>query len=166
MPTLTTERPTLRPPSEADFAAQLAFNDSTRTRFVGGRRDRQWVWRGLLANIGLWALRGYGFYSVDTHQGDFIGRIGVTFRDDWPEREIGWHIWDPAFEGKGHATEAAFAARDHAFDVLGWGTAVSYIHRDNTASRKVAERLGAVIDATAERPDDNDVVYRHQRRAA
>lgn len=54
IPTLTTDRLTLREPREAEFAAMLAFNDSPRSSFIGGRRDRQWVWRGLLANIGHW----------------------------------------------------------------------------------------------------------------
>ncbi len=70
IPTLTTDRLTLRPPREGDFPAMLAFNDSPRAAFIGGGRDRQWVWRGLLANIGHWALRGYGFYSVDTRAVD------------------------------------------------------------------------------------------------
>ena len=61
IPTLTTERLTLRPPRATDLAAMLAFNDSPRSAYVGGGRDRQGVWRALLANIGHWALRGFGF---------------------------------------------------------------------------------------------------------
>ena len=110
VPVLQTARLTLREPRAADFSAMLAFNDSPRSRFVGGGRDRQWVWRGLLANIGLWALRGYGFFSVDTKQGDFIGRVGVIFHDGWDEPELGWHLYD-GFEGQGYAAEAALAAR-------------------------------------------------------
>ena len=74
IPVLTTERLTLREPREADFPTMLAFNDSPRTAFVGGPLERRWIWRGLLANIGHWALRGYGFYSVDTRDGQFVGR--------------------------------------------------------------------------------------------
>ena len=71
IPALTTERLVLRAPAEADFAAMLAFNDSPRAVFVGGPAPRPQVWRGLLANIGHWALRGYGFYSVETRDGGF-----------------------------------------------------------------------------------------------
>jgi hypothetical protein len=106
IPTLTTDRLILREPREADFAAMLAFNDSPRAAFVGGGRDRQWVWRGLLANIGHWSLRGHGFYSVDTTAGDFIGRIGVIYHDGWDEPELGWHLFD-GFEGRGYGVEAA-----------------------------------------------------------
>ena len=52
IPTLVTDRLTLRAPRESDFAAMLAFNDSARAGFVGGSAPRQQVWRGLLANIG------------------------------------------------------------------------------------------------------------------
>jgi RimJ/RimL family protein N-acetyltransferase len=59
--------------------------------------------------------------------------------------------------------EAAACARDHAFGVLGWKTAVSYIAPANTRSIRLAERLGAVRDPQAPRfPGEAEVlVYRH-----
>ena len=92
VPTLTTDRLTLRAPREADFPTMLAFNDSPRAAFIGGSIPRQQIWRGLLANIGHWALRGHGFYSVDTKAGDFSGRCGVFFRDGWDEPELVWQL--------------------------------------------------------------------------
>ena len=50
--------------------------------------------------------------------------------------------------GKGYATEAAARCRDHAFEALGAPTLVSYIAPANEASRRVAERLGARMEAT------------------
>ena len=50
--------------------------------------------------------------------------------------------------GKGYATEAAQAARAHAYDVLGWETAISLIDPENLGSKAVAERLGARFDYT------------------
>ena len=44
--------------------------------------------------------------------------------------------------GLGLATEAATAARDYGFDRLGLTRLVSIIHRDNLASRRVAEKSG------------------------
>ena len=105
-----TERLRLREPREDDFSAMLAFNASPRAAFIGGGADRQQIWRGLLANIGHWALRGCGFWSVDTKDGAFVGRVGVIFHDGWPEPELAWHLFD-GFEGQGFATEAALAAR-------------------------------------------------------
>lgn len=160
IPTLTTDRLILREPRETDFAAMLAFNDSPRAGFVGGGRDRQWVWRGLLANIGLWALRGYGFYSVDTKTGDFIGRVGVIFHDGWDEPELGWHLYD-GFEGQGFAEEAARAARADYHARVSSHPPISYIDPANLRSKALAERLGAVLESDSVFLDKTITVYRH-----
>ncbi|NJS39993.1 MAG: GNAT family N-acetyltransferase [Rhodobacteraceae bacterium] len=159
-PTLHTDRLTLRPPQEADFPAMLAFNDSPRAGFVGGGRDRQWVWRGLLANVGLWALRGYGFYSVDTKAGDFVGRVGVIYHDGWDEPELAWHLYD-GFEGQGYAAEAALAARADYHARISAQPPISYIDVANTRSEALAQRLGAVRERTVTDPEGDYHVYRH-----
>ena len=160
IPTLTTARLTLRAPAEADFAAMLAYNDSPRLRFAGSRRDRQSVWRALLANIGHWALRGYGLYSVDDRAGDFIGRVGVVFHDDWPEAELGWHLFDGA-EGKGYAHEAALAARADYHARITAAPLISMIDPDNARSIALAGRLGAPFERTGLLGDNPYGVYRH-----
>lgn len=160
IPVLTTDRLTLREPREADFPAMLAFNDSPRAGFVGGGRDRQWIWRGLLANIGHWALRGHGFYSVDTHAGDFIGRIGVIFHDGWDEPELGWHLFDGA-EGQGYAQEAALAARADYHDRISRTPPISYIDAANLRSQALARRLGALPEREAAFLDTTVTVWRH-----
>ncbi len=160
IPVLETARLTLREPREADFAAMLAFNDSPRASFVGGGRDRQWVWRGLLANIGHWALRGYGFYSVDTRAGDFIGRVGVIFHDGWEEPELAWHLYD-GFEGQGYAQEAALAARADYHARISARPTISYIDVTNARSEALAQRLGATIERTLNDAKGHHHVYRH-----
>ncbi|WP_333815212.1 GNAT family N-acetyltransferase [Tabrizicola sp.] len=160
IPTLTTERLILRAPREADFPAMLAFNESPRTAFVGGKRDRQLVWRGLLANIGLWALRGHGLFSVDTHKGDFIGRVGVLFHDGWDEPELGWHLFD-GFEGHGYCVEAARAARADYHARLTLAPLISYIDPANPKSEAVARRLGAAPERETVFFDKTINVWRH-----
>ncbi|NHB75788.1 GNAT family N-acetyltransferase [Rhodobacter calidifons] len=161
IPVIQTERLVLREPREADFPAMLAFNDSPRAAFVGGGALRQQVWRGLRANIGLWALRGHGIFSVDTKAGDFIGRIGVLFYDGWDEPEFGCHLFD-GYKGQGLAIEAARAARAWLFATQGLATLVSYIDPANAGSVAVAERLGARRDHVAEAAIGHDcLVYRH-----
>jgi RimJ/RimL family protein N-acetyltransferase len=160
IPTLATRRLTLREPREADFAAMLAFNDSPRAAFVGGGGDRQKVWRTHLANIGHWALRGHGFYSVETKSGDFIGRVGVIFHDGWDEPELAWHLYD-GFEGFGYAHEAALAARADYHARISPRPPISYIDVGNTRSEALARRLGATRERTLDDHKGHHHVYRH-----
>ena len=67
----------------------------------------------------------------------------------------------PGATGRGYATEAARRVRDHARDDLGWTTVVSCIDPANTASVRVAERLGAVPDGEAQVGERRFVVHRH-----
>jgi RimJ/RimL family protein N-acetyltransferase len=160
IPVLETERLILRAPVEADFPTMLRFNDSARNAFVGGTLERRWVWRGLLGNIGHWALRGYGFYSVDTRGGDFIGRIGVIFHDEWPEPELAWHLYD-GFEGRGYAAEAARAAKADYHARISDDPLISMIDVENARSEALALRLGARRESTETDEDGRFHIYRH-----
>lgn len=159
IPVLTTERLVLRAPREADFDAMLAFFQGTRAQFLSAV-DRRGVWLYLLAGIGHWALRGFGFYSVDTKDGAFIGRIGVIYHDGWPEPELAWHLFD-GFEGKGYAAEAALAARADYHARVSPAPLISMIAPENDRSIRLATRLGA----TFERADPGQTrpyhTYRH-----
>ena len=160
IPVIETGRLVLREPREADFPAMLAFNDSPRASFVGGGRDRQWVWRGLLANIGHWVLRGYGLFSVDTKAGDFIGRIGMIYHDGWDEPELGWHLFD-GYEGLGYGVEAARAARADYYARISSAPVISYIDPANPKSEAVARRLGAAPERETMFFDKTIYVWRH-----
>ena len=160
IPTLTTDRLTLRAPREDDFPAMLAFNDSPRAAFVGGNAPRQHVWRNLIANIGHWALRGHGFYSVETKAGDLIGRIGVIYHDGWDEPELGWHLFD-GHEGQGYCVEAARAAKADYHARLTPASLISYIDPANPKSEAVARRLGAAPEREKVFFDKAINVWRH-----
>ena len=68
-----------------------------------------------------------------------------------------------SYKGQGYASEAAAALRDWAFERLGLETLASYVDPRNRRSIAVAERLGARLDANADRTDPDDLVYRHAR---
>ena len=160
VPVIRTARLVLRAPREDDFPAITAFMASDRARFIGGPADADATWRGLLASIGHWALRGYGYFCVDTHEGAFVGRVGTVFHHGWPEPELGWHVFAGA-EGNGYAHEAAVAARAHAAG-LGLGPLISIIDPDNARSLALAARLGAVWERDWEHPKWGGVgIYRH-----
>ena len=162
IPVLETDRLILRPPREADFPTMLAFNHSPRNAYVGGTQERRWIWRGLLANIGHWALRGYGLYSVDTKARDFIGRIGVIFHDEWPEPELAWHLYD-GFEGQGYAAEAALAARADYHARISPRPLISMIDVSNTRSEALALRLSAARERTQTDKGGDYHIYRHPK---
>jgi len=163
IPILETERLILRGPEPRDCAAFVDFFMSDRARYVGGPLTRGKAWRTFALEIGHWRMRGFGMWAV-TMRGsdDSLGLVGCWFPEGWPEKEIGWIMWRDA-EGKGIAHEAALAARDHAYGVLGWPTAVSYIDQPNARSIRLAERLGAARDDAAQCPDGPEpcLVYRH-----
>jgi small subunit ribosomal protein S16 len=128
-PVLQTERLTLRAPQAADFEGLAPFVMSDRARFVGGGADKDigHAWRTLAILSGHWHLRGSAPSSPSRNSGQPIGSMGPWFPGDWPEQELGWTIWTEAAEGRGYAFEAVTALRRHAYDALGWSTAVSYI---------------------------------------
>ncbi|HMO06722.1 MAG TPA: GNAT family N-acetyltransferase [Paracoccaceae bacterium] len=170
-PVLETARLTLRAPQASDWPAWLSFAMSDRASFIRPAEfDEGKAWRAFGHVIGMWVLRGYGsFVFHETGQPDVpLGLTGPWHPVDWPETEIGWTVWRPEAEGRGLAFEAATAARAHAFGVLRWTTAVSYIDPQNVRSIALAERLGAVRDAGAAHPhpDEPCLVYRHPHPGA
>ncbi|WP_299773456.1 GNAT family N-acetyltransferase [uncultured Tateyamaria sp.] len=146
-PTLETERLILRAPELSDFDALAAFYASPRSSFVGGPQSRELSWRALALEAGHWVLRGFGRWTlIEKTTNTPVGIVGLWHPEGFPERELGWDLFDGA-TGKGYATEAAIAARSYAYDTLGWTTLTSLIAIDNEGSRRVAERLGATYDS-------------------
>ena len=74
-----------------------------------------------------------------------IGSVGPWYPANWPEKELGWTLWDAAYEGHGYITEAAAETRRHVFQNLGWGSAVSYIAHGNDRMEAIA-RLRRALD--------------------
>jgi len=161
-PVITTDRLVLRKPDDRDTDAAIAFMGSDRAAHVGGPMDLGSAWRAHAKMVGHWGLRGYGLFTItDRQTGATIGICGPYYPGDWPEHELGWHIWRADYEGKGIAYEAAQATRAWVYDTLGWTTCVSYIAPGNARSIALAERLGATLDDTAAKPDHDTLVYRH-----
>jgi RimJ/RimL family protein N-acetyltransferase len=168
MTVLVTDRLVLRPPVPGDAEAFLAYSASPRWVRERGEQPLWQRWNYFATLLGHWQLRGWGrFLATERATGRIVAHLGPLCPDGWPEPEIAWHLWHNADEGQGYAFEAARAAVDHAFHGLHWSTAVSYIAEGNTRSRRLAERLGAVLDTTATAPayapDERITVWRHPR---
>ncbi|MCW1955078.1 MAG: GNAT family N-acetyltransferase [Roseobacter sp.] len=162
IPRLETERLILRAHREEDFRLEAEFYATEASRFVGGPVPEHKTWRMLAMMVGHWAFRGFGFWALEEKEtGRYMGRAGLWFPQGWAEREIGWTLMNHA-TGKGYATEAALAARAHAYDVLGWDTAISQIAPSNTASKAVARRLGASFEQMHQDPEYGEIeIWRH-----
>jgi len=161
IPVIETDRLRLRAPNMADWSLYAAFMASDRAAHMGGPFTKAAAWGMFCHDVAQWRLMGHGSLMIDKRvDGTCIGQVGINAGPLFPEHELGWLLC-PGSEGQGYALEAAAALRNWGFNVLGLKTLVSYIHRDNDKSRRLAERLGALLDETAERHDPEDVVYRH-----
>ena len=161
IPTLTTDRLTLRAPRSDDFEAYAAFLSSDRARTIGGPFSRAQAFQSLCALIGHWSIRGFGRWMVADRSTDApLGIVGLFFPDDWPEPEIAWTLFDTA-EGRGIAQEAAVASRAYAYDTLGWTRAVSLIDPANSRSVALAERLGCAKGDFYHHPTLGQLQYWH-----
>jgi RimJ/RimL family protein N-acetyltransferase len=90
-----------------------------------------------------WAEHGFGLLAVTWKtSGELIGRVGPQYHRVWPhDPEVGWSL-DPAWWGRGIATEAGAAAVDWAFGPLDYARVVSITTEPNVASRNVMAKLG------------------------
>jgi ribosomal-protein-alanine N-acetyltransferase len=96
----------------------------------------------------------WGLWAVEVINGPaFIGFVGLSvpkFKAHFtPCTEIGWRLARTAW-GYGYATEAARAALDYGFQILGLQEILSFTSSSNTKSRHVMEKLGMTND-----PADN-----------
>lgn len=150
IPVVESERLLLRGhrPDDLDACAAM-WGDPAVSRFIGGKASRrEEVWWRILRYAGHWAWNGYGFWAVeDKATGRFLGDVGYAdFKreltpsmGDMPE--MGWVLATHA-HGRGIATEAVQAA-------VGWGdrrfgakATFCIIDPGNTASIRVAEKVG------------------------
>ncbi|MEM8824240.1 MAG: GNAT family N-acetyltransferase [Pseudomonadota bacterium] len=147
VPVLRTDRTILRAPRLTDFAHLHGITGTDRAIFEGGPSTPAETWSDLCTMTATWLLRGHGLWTIETHAGDIAGFVLIGLEPGDEEHELGWLLC-AEFEGLGLATEAAHAARDHAWHTLQVPSLVSYIAPGNTRSEAVARRLGAAPDGT------------------
>jgi len=143
---VTTERLSLRPAEQRDAAATFAFRSLPEVA--------EWI-TSRTTDLEAWEA-GFGDRLVDTLvielDGTVVGDLMLRVQDAWAqtevrhlaagaEAEIGYTV-DPAYGGRGLATEAAQALLAIAFDGLGVRRVIAQCFADNIASWKLMERLG------------------------
>lgn len=157
---LRTERLVLRRWRPEDMAPMTAINsDPGVTEFLNRRMDAAATASFLDRTRSHWTEHGFGHWAVEPTAGpltgEMIGFVGIAYPKYLPEvahlPELGWRL-SPSSWGSGYATEAAFAARDDAFERLGLEALISIIHPENERSQRVAEKLGMKIDRQVHNP--------------
>jgi ribosomal-protein-alanine N-acetyltransferase len=97
-----------------------------------------------------WRERGYGLWAVEARStGQLMGRSGLQYLPETDEVEVDF-LLGRAHWGKGFATEAGRASVRYGFEEVGVESIVGIVHPDNTASRRVLEKLGMRSTGPAE----------------
>jgi len=145
---IETERLILRETDpERDFESLArAMADEDTVRYLGIKpMNRADAWRSMALVMGHWAIRGYGFFSLEHKEtGQWVGRVGPWYPEGWPEPEVGWTI-SPEFLRQGYAFEAASACIEYAFNTLGWSRVIHVILEGNLPSIALARKLGSAL---------------------
>jgi RimJ/RimL family protein N-acetyltransferase len=87
--------------------------------------------------LGPWAV-------IDKTTGSWIGKLGLMYQEDWPgpdKFEVDYEL-DPAFWGRGLATEGTQAALRYGFVNRSLPRIIGATVPENVASRRVMEKCG------------------------
>lgn len=162
IPTVETERLTLRPFREEDVLELFNLSqDPEVMRYIGDRRlpTLQETWRAVAGWLGHWDLRGFGQWAIQERgTGRFIGRAGIINPAEWPGPEVGY-VLGKEWWGHGYATEAARAAMDWGFEQIGFDDLISLIDPANTPSIAVATRLGEKVRGETDLSGNPVLIY-------
>lgn len=159
-PTLRTERLTLRPLRESDRAdVREIFSDPALVKYLGAAA-RQPGWADTMidhrlaydgpAGTGHWA-----FVEDETVVG-----IGHLKPSDLPGGlpEVGWYL-ATGRHGRGLASEATGALLSHGLYTLRMPAVWALVHKENSASLRLADRLGFLDVGTREHHGDPNHVF-------
>lgn len=149
-PIIQTARLVLRAHELSDFDAYCAlWGDPELVRFIGGNTfSREACWSRFLRHAGHWQHMGFGYFAIEERgSGRFVGEAGFhdMRRDITPSLEgtleAGW-VLTREVQGRGYATEATEALVAWADDAFPGRRMTAIIEPANTASIRIAERLG------------------------
>ena len=142
---IATNRLLLRPLRKDDL--------ETYAKIMGAREVGYWFPKGdgytreeseksLDAILKHWGKHGFGIWAIiDKSNGLLIGRCGLNLIAETSEVEVDF-VLTPNSWRKGYATEAARAALDYGFQKLELRNIIALAKPDNTASRRVIEKIG------------------------
>lgn len=150
LPMLETNRLTLRQIGESDAKGlHAAYGDPEAMRFWDFPASRDLAQTAARIDQ---AIRGdsrwHGAWAIVPHGASrCVGMICYHHREPWNRRlELGW-ILAPAYWRRQFMTEAARAVLQHCFTTMETHRIEAMIEPDNSASRRLAAKLGFIEEA-------------------
>jgi len=131
------------------------------SRIMGDREVGKWFPKGdgytheeseksLKAILKHWSEHSFGIWAIiEKANGVLIGRCGLNLIDMTSEVEVDFVV-TPNSWGKGFATEAAGTALAYGFQKLKLENTIALAKPENTASRRVIEKIGMQFKRNAE----------------
>jgi len=155
---IQTERLVLRRSQPDDAGAISAYRSDPRVhRYQGWARTDV---EGVRGEIEEMAARepgeagGWVQFSVEERGSlALVGDVGMSPADGEPGVIKVGYTMDPAYQGRGYATEAVAALVAFAFDALGAVVVRAYASAENLPSIRVAEKVGMRLAERFERTD-------------
>lgn len=146
IPRIETERTFLRAFNNNDLDDLAAiFSDADVMRFMpGGKpRSREQTLNSLNSIQKHWDEHGFGWWAVviDKLEQKLAGWCGLARLENTTQVEL-LYMFDKPYWGKGLATETAKASLRYGFEELNLKQIVALSVPENTASRRVMEKLG------------------------
>ncbi len=131
---------------DRDVRKYFPDGDHGMLNYEETKEELEWFIKGhpVHPELGLWA-------TIHKESGRFIGRCGLLpwTIDGREEVEIAY-LLDKNFWGQGLATEAALGIKKYAFEKLHLSRLICLIDPQNTASRRVAEKIGMTLEREVE----------------
>ncbi len=156
LPELESERLWLRPRQLSDLDAIADLNaDPQVMRHITAVGAAAMGREAVAARSFSHVAQGLGYWSIFPKEApaEFIGYVGLIPHSDGLEVPQLSYRFAVRHWGKGYAREATACLLDHGFDTLGFAVVGIATHPKNTASLKLAQRLGF-----AAAPDDPPVL--------
>ena len=142
---LETDRLALREMTDGDFPAlcRMLQDGEVMYAYEHAFSDQE-AWDWLRRQQERYRTDGFGLWAVvEKCSGEMVGQAGLTWQDceGEPVLEVGYLLKRRHWH-QGYAAEAAEGCKRYAFEKLGQRAVCSVIKADNTASIRVAERIG------------------------
>ena len=150
-----TERLIVRTLAPGDVEALAAlWCDPAATAYLGGPRTFDDVCRTLCEDLALPEQPTFDLWpTIEKASGRVVGHCGLLDKEIDGRIEIELvYVLAPSAWGRGFATEAGRAIRDHAVTALERPRLVALIHPENAASERVAGKLGFRHERDVQRP--------------